>query len=97
MFLSSAGFPLLHALATPQILLTGRNAGFAIATPVGLLPAAVFAALSSLTSPPNGPTPCQPPGAAQAASVADGRLGGGVAARAAAAGRPLPEEGAGVC
>jgi class 3 adenylate cyclase len=47
-FLSSAGFLLLHALATPQILLTGRNAGFAIATPVGLLLAAVFAAASSL-------------------------------------------------
>ena len=47
-FLSSAGFLLLHALATPQVLLTGRNAGFAIATPVGLLLAAVFAALSSL-------------------------------------------------
>ena len=47
-FLSSAGFLLLHALATPQILLTGRNAGFAIATPVGLLLAALFAALSSL-------------------------------------------------
>jgi class 3 adenylate cyclase len=47
-FLSSAGFLLLHALATPQVLLTGRNAGFAIATPVGLLLAAVFAALSSI-------------------------------------------------
>ena len=47
-FLSSAGFLLLHALATPQILLTGRNAGFAIATPVGLLLAAVFAVVSSL-------------------------------------------------
>jgi class 3 adenylate cyclase len=47
-FLSSAGFLLLHALATPQVLLTGRNAGFAIATPVGLLLAAVFAAVSSL-------------------------------------------------
>jgi class 3 adenylate cyclase len=47
-FLSSAGFLLLHALATPQVLLYGRNAGFAIATPVGLLLAAVFAALSSL-------------------------------------------------
>jgi class 3 adenylate cyclase len=47
-FLSSAGFLLLHALATPQILLTGRNAGFAIATPVGLLLAAAFAAVSSL-------------------------------------------------
>jgi class 3 adenylate cyclase len=47
-FLSSAGFLLLHALATPQVVLTGRNAGFAIATPVGLLLAAVFAAISSL-------------------------------------------------
>jgi adenylate cyclase len=47
-FLSSAGFLLLHALATPQVVLTGRNAGFAIATPVGLLLAAVFAAVSSL-------------------------------------------------
>jgi class 3 adenylate cyclase len=47
-FLSSAGFLLLHALATPQVLLYGRNAGFTIATPVGLLLAAVFAAASSL-------------------------------------------------
>jgi class 3 adenylate cyclase len=47
-FLSSAGFLLLHALATPQVLLTGRNAGFAIATPVGLLLAAGFAAASAL-------------------------------------------------
>jgi class 3 adenylate cyclase len=47
-FLSSAGFLLLHALATPQILLTGRNAGFAIATPVGLLLAAMFAVVSSI-------------------------------------------------
>ena len=47
-FLSSAGFLLLHALATPQVIIYGRNAGFAIATPVGLLLAALFAALSSL-------------------------------------------------
>jgi adenylate cyclase len=47
-FLSSAGFLLLHALATPQILLTGRNAGFAIATPVGLLLAACFAAVAGV-------------------------------------------------
>ena len=57
-FLSSAGFLLLHALATPQVLLTGRNAGFAIATPVGLLLAAVFAAISSLDLTPSGPRPC---------------------------------------
>ena len=47
-FLSSAGFLLLHALATPQVILYGRNAGFAIATPVGLLLASFFAAVSSL-------------------------------------------------
>jgi len=47
-FLSSAGFLLLHALATPQVLLTGRNAGFVIATPIGLLLAAVFAATSAI-------------------------------------------------
>ena len=51
-FLSSAGFLLLHALATPQIILYGRNAGFAIATPVGLLLAAVFAAVSSVNLTP---------------------------------------------
>ncbi len=50
-FLSSAGFLGLHALATPAVLLEGRNAGFAIATPVGLLIAAVFAAWSSVDRP----------------------------------------------
>ena len=50
-FLSSAGFLLLHALATPQVILYGRNAGFAIATPIGLLLAAVFAAHGSYGSP----------------------------------------------
>jgi class 3 adenylate cyclase len=47
-FLSSAGFLLLHALATPTVVLEGRNAGFSIATPVGLLLAAGFAAVSAL-------------------------------------------------
>ena len=50
-FLSSAGFLGLHALATPGVLLEGRNAGFVIATPVGLLIAAVFAAWSSVDRP----------------------------------------------
>ncbi|HEU6446705.1 MAG TPA: adenylate/guanylate cyclase domain-containing protein [Gaiellaceae bacterium] len=50
-FLSSAGFLGLHALATPGVLLEGRNAGFVIATSVGLLIAAVFAAWSSLDRP----------------------------------------------
>ncbi len=46
-FLSSSGFLGLHALATPGVLLEGKNAGFVIATPVGLLLASVFAAWSS--------------------------------------------------
>jgi adenylate cyclase len=47
-FLASAGFLVLHALATPGVLLAGKNAGFQIAAPIGLLLAGAFAALSSL-------------------------------------------------
>lgn len=36
-FLVSAGFLGLHALATPGIVVGGPNAGFSVATPVGLL------------------------------------------------------------
>ncbi len=46
--LTSAGFLALHALATPGILLGSPNTGFVIATPVGLLLAAVFAVASAL-------------------------------------------------
>ena len=46
-FIVSASFFGLHALATPGVLL-GKNAGFELATPVGLLLAGVFAALASL-------------------------------------------------
>src|SRR3954451_15396757 len=46
-FLAAAGFLGLHALATPGVLLDGRTAGFVIATPIGLLVAAGFAALSA--------------------------------------------------
>jgi adenylate cyclase len=45
--LSSAGFLGLHALATPGVLL-GKNAGFELATPVGLVLASAFAAASSV-------------------------------------------------
>ena len=38
--LASAGFLGLHALATPGVLLEGPNAGFQIATPIGLVLAA---------------------------------------------------------
>jgi adenylate cyclase len=46
-FLQSAGFLGLHALATPGVLLEGRNAGFTVATPVGLLLASIAAAWSA--------------------------------------------------
>jgi len=47
-FLSSAGFLGLHALATPKVLLDTPNAGFTLATPVGVAVGSVFALLSSL-------------------------------------------------
>ena len=46
-FIASAAFLGLHALATPGVLL-GPNAGFELATPFGLLLAALFAAAASL-------------------------------------------------
>lgn len=46
-FVASACFLGLHALATPGVLL-GPNAGFELATPVGLVLAGAFAAASSL-------------------------------------------------
>ena len=45
-YLAPAGFLGLHALATPGVLLEQPNQGFAVATPVGLVIGAVFAALS---------------------------------------------------
>ncbi len=47
-FLSAAGFLALHALATPGVLLSGKNSGFVLATPVGLAIGGVFAAFSGL-------------------------------------------------
>jgi class 3 adenylate cyclase len=52
-FLSSAGFLGLHALATPGVLLPHPNAGFVVATPVGLVIASLFAVAS--ISPLAGP------------------------------------------
>ena len=46
--LTSAGFLALHALATPGVVLGGPNAGFVLATPIGLVLAAGFAALSAI-------------------------------------------------
>ncbi|HEV2875138.1 MAG TPA: adenylate/guanylate cyclase domain-containing protein [Thermoleophilaceae bacterium] len=47
-FLSAAGFLGLHALSTPGVLLDTPNQGFAVATPIGLLMSALFAAASAL-------------------------------------------------
>jgi adenylate cyclase len=47
-FLAAAGFLGLHALATPGVLLEGKNAGFVVATPVGLLLASAYACWSSI-------------------------------------------------
>jgi adenylate cyclase len=47
-FLAAAGFLGLHALATPGVLLEEPNAGFVIATPIGLASGSVFAVASSL-------------------------------------------------
>lgn len=52
-FLLSAGFLALHALATPGALLPAPNAGFVVATPVGLFLASCLAAAS--ISPIAGP------------------------------------------
>jgi class 3 adenylate cyclase len=51
-FIASSGFLGLHALATPGVLLAGPNAGFELATPIGLLIAGAFAAASALELPP---------------------------------------------
>jgi len=47
-FIASAAFLGLHALATPGVLLEGKNTGFVIATPIGLFIAGGFAAASAL-------------------------------------------------
>ncbi|MGH3716426.1 MAG: adenylate/guanylate cyclase domain-containing protein [Micromonosporaceae bacterium] len=47
-FLSAAGFLMLHALATPGVLVGHPNPGFVIATPAGLTIGSVLAVLSGL-------------------------------------------------
>ena len=46
-FLTGSAFLGLHALATPGVLLAGKNAGFQVASAVGLLLASGFAAASA--------------------------------------------------
>src|SRR3954454_4131403 len=47
-FVTSAGFLGLHALATPGEIVSGANAGFVLATPVGLVLAGAWAAASAV-------------------------------------------------
>ena len=47
-FLCAAGFLALHALATPAVILEGANAGFVIATPIGVFIAGLFALASAV-------------------------------------------------
>jgi adenylate cyclase len=47
-FLATSGYLALHALATPGVLLAGKNAGFQIASAIGLLEAGLFAAASAV-------------------------------------------------
>jgi ABC-type dipeptide/oligopeptide/nickel transport system permease component len=51
-FVSAAGFLGLHALATPGVLI-GKNAGFELATPVGLAFAGLFAGNERRGRPPD--------------------------------------------
>ena len=46
-FLTTGGFLALHALATPGVLLDGKNTGFVVATPVGLFLGSCVAAVST--------------------------------------------------
>ncbi|MFL5686844.1 MAG: adenylate/guanylate cyclase domain-containing protein [Chloroflexota bacterium] len=98
-FLSSAGFLALHALVTPGVLLDSPNIGFAIATPVGLIIASVFAAASA--------TPLAGPRAMDVLRVRALLLGGLIALMVAWAvfsvarlppldGPPPPREGGGI-
>lgn len=47
-FMLAAGFLLLHALATPGVILGSPNSGFEIATPVGLALSSLFFVLASV-------------------------------------------------
>ena len=85
-FMSSAGFLGLHALATPGVLLEQPNAGFVIATPVGLVLAALFAAasVSAIAGPRRANGPPVATGAAGRSPDADGPVGIPVAGATAA-------------
>src|SRR4051794_33620372 len=84
-FLSAAGFLGLHALSTPGVLVDGRTEGFVIATPVGLLVAAGFAAASA-----DGPDDGRARGVMDHSRALRGWLNAGTAARAAVSLAQIP-------
>ena len=95
-FITSAGFLGLHALATPGVLLEKPNAGFVVATPVGLAIAGIFAAASAARALAGGirrhhAAPVAPP----RARVRVARGLGGLFARGVAAARPRAHAGGG--
>ena len=93
-FLASAGFLGLHALATPGVLLEKGNAGFVLATPVGLVVAGAFAAASAVEYPlgPRWRSSATPALLARRRARADRRVGGPLAGRAAAAASAVAPE-----
>ena len=96
--MAAAGFLGLHALATPGVLLDAPNTGFVVATPVGLLAAACFAAASALDLSPQVAAAIMRRQRAPARRRAGraGRLGGGLARRDSSARRGfLPERAEG--
>jgi len=50
-FMLAAGFLLLHALATPGVIVASANSGFEIATPIGLALSSVFFAFAAIEYP----------------------------------------------
>ena len=96
-FLSSAGFLGLHALATPQVLLDTPNAGFTLATPVGIAIGSAFALVSTEKFEGEAGVRAMRQGrcSSRAARV-DGPVGGVVVGRAAADDRhTAPEQTSG--
>jgi hypothetical protein len=81
-FMLAAGFLLLHALATPGVIVTDANGGFEIATPVGLAFASALFALASVEFSADSSTHS---GAATSAMDHRCDAGRGVIARPAAA------------
>jgi len=76
-FLAAALFFVLHALATPGVLLDSRNGGVALATPRGLALGALFTAASAVEFPPERAQACCASGRGCAPGSTPSPRGGG--------------------